>query len=166
MRNPTRLCTFGVHSPNEGALNQSIMLNLDLANCVEIKKMFSVEIPHRGNFSVIGGRTYDTLTAKILFPDRCRLEYTLTSSFAIDLSTPFKFLDTFAQLHELSWTSAVKDTVIPGIDQYLNNAVWFVQSLVDHVHKDQIAETNNMCQSEIQRIRHLQITQRVKKPII
>lgn len=88
----------------------------------------------------------DGYRVRIVFVDRARLEFSLSSSFTIDRTSTFKLLDRHGNLHQLSWGSQTLETL--EISDYLETGVWFVRQLGDRGDSSE-----GLVQQELQRIR-------------
>ena len=112
------------------------------------------EIPGRASFAIYPGSRLNTFKLRAVFIDRCRLEITLNEDLAIETEEPFKFMDSMGCTHELSFQSQVLDT-IPGIEDYMNEAIAYLQSEHESSKKDMFDEVDSTASREISRIRAL-----------
>ena len=87
----------------------------------------TVTIPSTGSFTLLG-RANSEFTVKIVFVDRCRLEFALTRDCLIAPHSTFKFLNSTGTVQQLSWESQSVRTL--GLARYVDTALWFVAQLV------------------------------------
>lgn len=111
----------------------------------------SVDLPGVGSFTLL--EFAGDYRVRIVFIDRCRLEFSLTSELCIDRHSVFKFLDSSGSVNNLSWSSQSVSTL--GLTTYLDHAIRFVQSLQPSDQSDSSypPDVSDVVQHELRRIR-------------
>jgi len=122
--------------------------------------MHTADIPGKGTFSIYESQVEGMYQVRIIFIDRCRLEFRIFSSGTIDIDTPFKFMNQSGHVQELAWSSSIKHLVIPNIDAYLEEGKWFARLLGDSHRRDEMHAAEITADHEVTKIRTLLAIQR------
>ena len=122
--------------------------------------MHTADIPGKGTFSIFECPVDNMYQVRIIFIDRCRLEFRIFSTGSIDIDTPFKFMNQNGHVQELAWTSSIKHLVIPNIDMYLEEGKWFSRLLGDSNRREEMHAAEVAADDELTRIRALLTIQR------
>ncbi len=120
----------------------------------------TVEIPHTGSFTLLGNDTQ--LHVKIVFIDRCRLEFTLTPDLLISHNSAFKFLDSSGSIHNLAFSSQSIGSL--GISRYVDTGLWFVNQL--HAPAPSLCSWQVAIEDELRCIRAARATHLRPNPVV
>jgi len=123
--------------------------------------LHSADIPGKGTYSVFDSHVAGMFQVRILFIDRCRLEFRIFDTGTIDIDTPFKFMNQEGHVQELAWTSSIKHLVIPDIETYLEEGKWFSRTIMDSQQRDEMHAAEMAADDEIARIRTLLAIQKL-----
>ena len=122
--------------------------------------MHTADIPGKGTYSIYECAVENMFQVRIIFIDRCRLEFRIFNTGSIDIDTPFKFMNQSGHVQELAWTSSIKHLVIPNINMYLEEGKWFSRLLGDSHRREEMQAAETAADDEITRIRALLAIQR------